>query len=166
MIPRSLAILLTLTPALLADGGVIQSRQEAGPFVITVFAAPSELSVLVQNRETLEPDLEATVSIRLQHGDTDVTSEATREQAHNKLLRAAAVNLDDPGEWRYTVTVSRAGTHASITGTMNVPPAKPKLASYWSYLAFPPLCIALFAIHQRLRARQTRSVTGHARFLP
>ena len=151
---RAFVILLTTSPALFADGGAIQSRQEAGPFVVTVFAAPAELSVLVQNRETLEPDLEATVSIRLQHGDTDVTSQATREQAHNKLLRATAVNLEDPGEWRYTVTVSRAGTHASITGTLNVPPARPKLASYWSYLAFPPLCIALFAVHQRLKVRQ------------
>lgn len=152
MIQRAIAILLGLSPALLADGGVMQSRQEAGPFVITVFAAPAELSVLVQNRETLEPDLDATVSIRLQHGDSDVTVQATREQAHNKLLRAAAVNLDQPGEWRYTMTVNQV----SITGTMNVPPAAPKLASYWSYLAFPPVCIALFAVHQRLRARQTR----------
>ena len=157
MLPRAIAILLTVSPALLADGGAMQSRQEAGPFVVTVFAAPAELSVLVQNRETLEPDLEATVSIRLQHGDTDVTSQATREQAHNKLLRATAVNLDAPGEWRYTVTVNRAGTQATVTGTMNVAPVKPKLASYWSYFAFPPVCIALFAIHQRLRARQMRS---------
>jgi hypothetical protein len=152
MLPRAIAILLALIPALLADGGAIQSRQEAGPFVVTVFAAPAELSVLVQNRETLEPDLDATVSIRLQHGDSDVTVQATREQAHNKLLRAAAVSLDQPGEWRYTVTVNQS----SITGAMNVPPAAPKLASYWSYLAFPPVCIALFAVHQRLRARQTR----------
>ena len=136
----------------------MQSRQDAGPFVITVFAAPAELSVLVQNRETLEPDLEATVSIRLQHGDSDVTVRATRKQAHNKLLRAAAVNLDDPGEWRDTVTVSRAGIQASVTGTLNVAPVKPKLASYWSYLAFPPVCIALFAVHQRLRVRQLRRV--------
>jgi hypothetical protein len=166
MISRTIAILLALIPALFADGGAIQSRQEAGPFVVTVFAAPAELSVLVQNRETLDPDLDATVTIRLQHGDSDVTVRATREQAHNKLLRAAVVNLDEPGEWRYTVTVSRPGAQATVTGTMNVAPAEPKLASYWSYLAFPPLCIALFAIHQRLRAHQTRSVTGHARFLP
>jgi hypothetical protein len=161
MTRRAIAILLALIPALLADGGAIQSRQEAGPFVVTVFAAPAELSVLVQNRETLEPDLEATVSIRLQHSDSDVTVRATREQAHNKLLRAAEVNLDDPGEWRYTVTVSRAGTQASVTGTMNVAPAKPKLASYWSYLAFPPVCIALFAIHQRLKTKKS-TATGSA----
>jgi hypothetical protein len=157
----AIAILLTMSPALFADGGVIQSRQEAGPFVVTVFAAPAELSVLVQNREALEPDLDATVSIRLQHGDSDVTTLATREQAHNKLLRAATVNLDDPGEWRYTVTVSRAGTQASVTGTMNVAPATPKLASYWSYLAFPPVCIALFAVHQRLK-RKKSPATGSA----
>jgi hypothetical protein len=154
MIHRAIAILLALSPALLADGGAMQSRQEAGPFVVTVFAAPAEISVLVQNSETLEPDLNATVSIRLQHGDSDVTAKATREQAHNKLLRAAAVNLDDPGEWRYTVTVSRAGTQAWVTGTLNVAPIEPKLASYWSYLAFPPVCIALFAFHQRLRVDQ------------
>ena len=156
MLPRAIAILLALSRALLADGGAIQSRQEAGPFVVTVFAAPAELSVLVQNRETLEPDLDATVSIRLQHGDSDVTVPATRERAHNKLLRAAAVNLDDPGEWRYTVTVSRSGAQATVTGTLNVTPIEPKLASYWSYLAFPPVCIALFAIHQRLKRKKSR----------
>jgi hypothetical protein len=166
MIRCAIAVLLTLSPALLADGGAIQSRQEAGPFVITVFAAPAEMSVLVQNRETLEPDLEASVSIRLQHGDSDVTVQTTRELAHNKLLRAAAVNLDEPGDWRYTVTVSRSGVQATVTGTMKVAPIERKLASYWSYLAFPPVCIALFAVHQRLKVRQTRSVTGHARALP
>ena len=157
MLHRAIAILVALSPALLADGGPIQSRQEAGPFVVTVFAAPAELSVLVQNRETLEPDLEATVSIHLQHGDSGVTVQATREQAHNKLLRAAAVNLGEPGEWRYTVTVSRGGAKAAVTGTMNVAAAAPKLASYWTYLAFPPLCIALFALHQRLRRHSTES---------
>jgi len=155
MIPRALAILLALSPALLADGGAIQSRQEAGPFVVTVFAAPAELSVLVQNRETLAPDLNATVSIRLDHGDSNVTLQATREQAHNKLLRAAAVNLDAPGEWRYTVTVSRSNSQASVTGTINVAPTEPKLASYSSYLAFPPVCVVLFAVHQRLKRKKS-----------
>ncbi len=66
------AIALLATP-LFADGGAVLSRQESGPFVITLFAAPVplrsgpiDLTVLVQTRDTLEPVVAAEVSIRLE----------------------------------------------------------------------------------------------------
>jgi hypothetical protein len=60
----SICALAVLATALFADGGTVLSRQESGPFVITVFAAPVpiragpiDVTVLVQRRDSLEPVL-------------------------------------------------------------------------------------------------------------
>ena len=157
---RAAILLLALTPALLADGGAIQSRQEAGPFVITVFTSPAplragpvDMSVLVQNRDTLETVLDAAVSVHLQRADSEITAPATRAQAQNKLLYAANIDLAEPGEWQYSVAVIHGGSHAIASGRMMAAPAGTKPASYWTYFVFPPLCIVLFGIHQWLGRR-------------
>ena len=157
---RAIGLLLTLIPALLADGGAIQSRQEAGAFVITVFTSPAplragpvDMSVLVQNRDTSQTVLGAAVSLHLERGDSAMTIPATHALAQNKLLYAANVDLTEPGEWQYSVTVIRGGSRATVSGRMSAAPAGTKLASYWTYFAFPPLCIVLFGIHQWLGKR-------------
>ena len=157
---RAAVLLLALTPALLADGGAIQSRQEAGPFVVTVFTSPAplragpvDMSVLVQNRDTSQTVLDAAVSLHLQRADSDIAIPATRARAQNKLLYAANVDLAEPGEWQYFVTVIHGDSRATVSGRMIAAPAATKLAAYWTYLAFPPLCIVLFGIHQWLGKR-------------
>ena len=68
--------------------------------------------------------------------------EPTREQAQNKLLYAAPVTLAESGKWQLAVTIFRNGERTDATGTIDVAPAPEMAASYWSYIAFPPLMIA------------------------
>jgi hypothetical protein len=149
-----------------ADGGTVLLRKEAGPFVITAFASPAPLSVgsvdislLVQNRNGLEPVLDANVSMRLRAdaSSTEIQAQATREQAQNKLLYAGLVTLAEPGSWQLAVTILRnGGERTDATGTIDVAPAPPMAASYWSYIAFPPLMIVAFVVRERLIRRRTK----------
>ena len=160
---RALPLLLIFTGTLLADGGAVQSRQEAGPFIITVFTSPSplragpvDLSVLVQDRETQHVLLDAGVSIHLRNANFEIQATAISANALNKLLYAANVDLKIPGDWQYSVTITRASASATVSGKMTAAPAGTSLSSYWSYFAFPPVCIVLFGIHQWLRLAGSR----------
>src|SRR5579859_1118640 len=103
-----LTFVAILAPArLFADGGTIQLRKEAGALVITVFTSPAplsagpvDISLLLQNRNGLEPVLDANVSLllRADASGAEITTRPTREQAQNKLLYAAPVTLVDPGK--------------------------------------------------------------------
>jgi hypothetical protein len=167
---RTLCALAVFAAPLFADGGVVLSRQESGPFAITVFAAPVpiragpiDVTVLVQTRDALEPVLDANVSILLD----GVTQIATRSQAQNKLLYAATLNLPHPGERKYTVCVkavhatfsrvnaTEAACTVTISGSFQVAGPAPPLAAYAFYLAIPPVFIAIFVLHQWLSRRST-----------
>jgi hypothetical protein len=156
---RSICALTILAAPLFADGGVMLSRQEASPFVITVFAAPVpprsgpiDLTVLVQTRAALEPVLDANVSIRLD-GDSQIVAAATRSQAQNKLLYAATLNLPHSGMWKYTVSVQSSAGQATISGGFQAGEPAPPLAAYTFYLAIPPVFIAIFVLNQWLSRR-------------
>jgi hypothetical protein len=142
--------LLLFCTLALADGGKVLLRQESGLFAITVFLTASDMSVLVQDRITLQPVLDAEVVIRI--GDTWV--KATHENAQNKLLYAAALPAGETGESNFTVDVNH-GTTAS--GTLNIAPAAPMLATNWEYVAVPPVFILLFAIREWLVRRRRRT---------
>jgi hypothetical protein len=154
-VPRagSLCLLATL---LFADGGAVQLQQQAGAFLITVFASPVparvgpvDLSVLVQDRISLRPVLDATVSVQID----DQVIPATHAQAQNKLLCAATITANRPGPLNYKVSVMSN----SLAGTLTVDAAAPKLQAYWSYLALPPFAICLFTLHQLLQRQKGRS---------
>lgn len=157
-------LLLAASARLLADGGLVLLHQQSPPFVITVFESPTppragaiDLSVLLQASETLEPVLDAEVQIELAKDGSHLQVRATRDQAQNKLLYAASVDLDDPGAWRYSVSVRTAGGASrpiTVSGNIAVAAEQPKLAAYGSYLALPFFCLAIFALHQWLRWRQ------------
>ena len=167
---QPLKLLLTfvaiLAPArLFADGGTVQLRKEAGALLITVFTSPSPLSagpadfsLLLQTRNGLEPVLDADVSMRLRTdaSDTEIQARPTRQQAQNKLLYAAPVTLSESGKWRLALTIFRNGERTDATGTIDVAPAPEKALSYWSYIAFPPVMIALFVVRERLISRKAR----------
>jgi hypothetical protein len=148
-----------------ADGGLVQLRKETGAFVITVFTSPSPLSVgpvdislLVQNRDGLEPVLDADLSVllRTDPSGAEIRVQPTREQAQNKLLYAAPVTLTESGKWRLGVTILRNGERTDTTGIIEVAPAPEMAASYWSYIAFPPLVIIAFVVRERLIRRRLR----------
>jgi hypothetical protein len=147
----------------LADGGVIRLQQPAGPFLITVFSSPTplragtvDLSVLVQEPATHGPILDATVTLALRflgEGTTSFSAAATRTQATNKLLYVALVDLPSPGEWSLTVTVRRDGRGAEATTVLDVDAPPPPILALWPYFLLPPAAVALFVLHQWLRAR-------------
>jgi hypothetical protein len=159
-----------LAPArLFADGGTVQLREEAGALLITVFTSPSplsagpaDISLLLQKRNGLDPVLDADVSMRLRPDTSnteipEIDARPTRQRARNKLLYAAPVTLSESGTWRLALTIFRNGERTDATGTIDVARAPEKALSYWSYIAFPPLIIALFVVRERLISRKARA---------
>jgi hypothetical protein len=143
----------------------VRLMQAAGPFTITVFAAPAvlgvgpaDLSVLVQSRADGATVLDAGVAITavppVSTAATPVTADATHDAATNKLLYAATVALPVPGTWTARVTVQRGAERADVSCELPVVPPEGTLARIWPYLAVPPLAVSLFALHQWLVARR------------
>ena len=157
---RLLALLVATATPVFADGGTILLHQETRPFVITVFASPTpprvgamDMSVLVQSSETLDPVLDAGVRIALTTGDSHLEVPATHNQAQNKLLYAVSVPLNAPGQWHYSLSITRAGESTPITasGDITVASEQPKLLSYWTWLTLPFLSLMVLSLHQWLR---------------
>jgi hypothetical protein len=157
---RVLVLFLVSTCSLLADGGAVLLQREMPPFVVTVFASPTppragmiDLSVLFQTVATLEPVLDADVKLLLTSGEDRLETRATHDGAQNKVMYAAPVLLDHPGNWRFTVTVRPRGSTPVVEamGVLAIAEREPKLEAYWGYLALPFVCLAVYAVHQRLR---------------
>ena len=161
---------LVLPLAALADGGLVRLSQATGPFVVTVFSAPTPLhagaadfSVLVQSRETNQPVLDADVLLRFEprvNGAAPLVVAATRRAATNKLLYVAALDLPAPGTWEVRVVVRHSSGDGEVALTVGVEPAAPPLVSFWPYFLFPPVAIALFALHQWLRLSRPQQKAG------
>ncbi|MBV8807475.1 MAG: hypothetical protein JO033_02275 [Acidobacteriaceae bacterium] len=150
---------------LFADGGTVQLRKQAGPFEITLFSTPSplrvgraDLSVMVQRVSDHSPVLDANVKLHLRRrgGDNiiEVFAPARHENATNKLLYAANVNLISAGDWLAEVEVIEGGATADVAGQVMVLPASPPAVAYWPYFALVPLAIALFVFNRWLRRRR------------
>jgi hypothetical protein len=168
MIPKQLLVLAALVVACasaVADGGAVQFRRTVGSLVITVFAAPEPLStgpadfsVLLQSRDTLEPVLDAGVSLVFTRPDsaTKIQVQATRAQAQNRLLYATPVTFTKSGKWELAIRVMRDGTGSDATGSIELAPSHELAGSYWSYIAFPPVIIVLFALREGLVRRKAK----------
>jgi len=146
---RALLLLLVCVSAY-ADGGRVVLREQAGSFVVTVFAVPADVSVMVQDRTSQRPVLDAAVSIRI--GDSELR--ATHEQAQNKLLYAAALGPAESGKQALVVEVQRGTERGEVGGTIEIAPPAAMLAANWEFLALPGVLIALFAIRERLVRRR------------
>lgn len=158
---RSTFALALLTAPLLADGGELLSRQESGPFVISVFAAPAplragpiDMTILVQARDGRQPVLDAEVLIGLDGASQNVV--ASRAKAQNKLLYAATLQVPQPGERKFTIEVQSGAGRAIVSGRLTAGQPAPPLASYVVELAIPPVLIAIFGLHQWLSRRRVR----------
>src|SRR5262245_58433921 len=155
------SLLLALCSRAQADGGLVQMRQTAGPFVITVFAAPSpprvgpvEIGVLAQNLEDGQAALNVEVFVRLRSaGGTIVVRRATREASRNNLLYSASMNLPEAGRWELEVTIKQGKSADSVLGQLSVVAPRPLLLSYWRSLSMPWVVISLFAMNQWLKRR-------------
>ena len=79
------------------------------------------------------------------------TVPATREQASNKLLYAAAMNLNSKEDWRLHVYVSRGTDNAQFDCLVPATQPPANASGLWAYLLIPPIAIAAFAMNQKLR---------------
>jgi len=159
----TLIVLFAQNSNALADGGMVLMRRSSGPFVITVFTAPTplrvgpaELSVLIQDTKNHQPVLDTKVILSLSREEgyfEPIKVEARRTQAKNKLLYTAPLELPVAGRWKLDLTVMSNSEAASISGIMTVEPPRLFLLTYWWSLALPPICILIFVINQWLKRR-------------
>lgn len=159
-------LLLLLLPAILgADGGKVLFQRKAGAFDITLFATESpvrvgrsDLSVMIQDSATKNPILDAEVSIHLFRRETatitEISAPARHDQATNKLLYAAELNVSEPGNYRAEISVQTKTESALVTGDVEVAPPEPPLVAHWPYFALPLVFILLFVLNQRLKQRR------------
>jgi putative membrane protein len=136
-----LALMLSLPLAALAygwlapdtidtDGAVVRMQEVSGPFRVSVFSAPgplpagaADVSVLVQDRNSGETILDATVDLEAQPvggGGGSESIRATRSRSTNKLLEAATLNLSSPGSWELRISVQRGSDHVTLSGRLEV----------------------------------------------
>jgi hypothetical protein len=120
--------LLAGPPLLRANGGIARLvREPVGNRVVTVYSSPTplrtgelDISVMVQDSADAILDLPVRVVATLIEPAPDADSiaarlerislEATRDQATNKLFKAAKFDVDVPGEWAFTVEIDGVGT--------------------------------------------------------
>jgi hypothetical protein len=169
------------------DGGIIRLREVQGPFSITVFSSPeaasgglTDVSALIQERESGKVILDADVRLAVippdgaalnqsdkfcaapatgtrQGLNSPASVRATREQASNKLLYSAPVELNVPGNWKLHVIVSRGTDTARFDCLLPVALSSGKLIGLLPYLLLPPLVVAAFALNQWLRRQSLQS---------
>jgi hypothetical protein len=189
----SAAVLLFLiAPCVVqADIGVVRLREAQGSFVITVFTCSeltrgtaSDVSVMVQRRDSNEPVLDATVDLvftaprdsALQDGEPMCSlpgatvlnktggSEmrqvlaARRDQASNKLLYAIPVNWPRAGCWKLEALVQQGPDSAKVCCELPVGLPTRRLTRLLPYLALPLLLVGLFAINQWLRRSSSYAI--------
>jgi hypothetical protein len=148
----------------LGDGGTLRFSGRRGDRLVTVFTAPAplcagpiDLSVLVQDAETGRPITNLPIEVVAQqfdHAHATIRATATTEAATNKLLRAAGLELSEPGRWHFDVSVQGVDRLQPIEFDVEVAQPAPPWLSMSLWIAWPLVPIGLFAIHQfRLRGR-------------
>jgi hypothetical protein len=169
LILRVAMLLGALCSLALADGGKLLFQRKVGAFNISLFATPSpirvgrvDLSVMVQTSAGQTPVLDADVRLHLVRREPDsistITAPARHEQATNKLLYAAPLDLKSPGRYRTEISIQTKSDSAIVTGDLEVLPPEPPLLAYWPYFVALPLVALLFALNQRLK-RKRRGVS-------
>ncbi len=165
MKPIAIVLLCTSAASLLADGGKVIFNRKAGAFDITFFAAESpvrvgraDLSVMVQNSVTKTPVLDADVRLHFVRREAGTIAEisvpARHDQATNKLLYAATLDLNTPGNYRTEIAVQTKTESALVTGDLEVLPPEPPLLAHWPYFAALPVVVLLFVLNQRLKLKR------------
>ena len=157
------------------DGGTLRLRERKGAYDIAVFTAPTplragpiDISVLVQDAATGEmvPDARLTVTVapRGRPGET-IRRAATIEAATNKLLRAALLELPQPGWWDVEVAIKSGKAEEQVRFSLQAANRSPRWVALWPWLGWPALAIALFCLHQYLILRRSSgscAIINHA----
>lgn len=159
------ALLLACTAfAAHADGGRLQMRQSAGPFVVSLFTTPeslavgqADLSVMVEEQTSVL--LDADVVITLTSDDASsapVIAHLSHAHATNRLLQDAVVQLPHAGRWHAVIHVSQAGRAASASTNLTVANYSARRATVWFFAVLPLCMVALFAWVQVVKRRARR----------
>jgi hypothetical protein len=165
-----LAITVLAAACCHGDGGAIIARQTINGLDVTVFASPAPLragpvdvSVLVQRGA--KPILDAAVEVAWRASSSssedwlplccamDSKAEkipALRAHSNNRFLYSAIVPVRSAGPSVLVITVSQGEREAVLSCDIEVRRPLPPALAFWPWLAFPPVAIAGFALHQRL----------------
>ena len=168
--------MLFLTAYAWADGGRLQFRKPAGPFMVTLFTTPDPLtpgpadfSVVIEQPGIPGVVGDAKVTFVLTPVDGKgkaITLHATHAQATTRFLQAANFTLPRQGVWKIAIQVEDRGTVSACSSFFRVEP--PNLITdeaVWQ-IAVVPLLVLLFLLHQwrkRSVARQRRQARIAAR---
>ncbi len=158
------AMAAVATAVVWADGGSVLFRKQAGPFIVTVFAASlpiragaADLSVMVQRVSDEASILDATVNVHLRQSAAgkieEVVAPASHARATNKLLYAAHVTIPSTGKWTLGVDVKQKDGSGSASAELNVLPQAGPAESYWPYFVIVPAFIVLFIVNRWLRKK-------------
>ena len=145
-----------------ADVGLLRLQESAGPFSISVFTEPTPLRknegivhVFVSDRQTGQPLQDVAVEALLRSDDAQGGELIRPLQRRPRGLRASAdLAVPHPGRWNVRIAASGNRGTGAVGLVLDVLPAQPWWISLGPALAIPPVGIALFALHRRLRRRQ------------
>lgn len=112
------------------DGNVVRIQENSGPFRIAVLtepdplpAGPCDVSVLVQNRDTGAPILDATVTLSIGSpnaaNDPPKAIPATIETSSLKLLESGTIDLPREGAWNLRVSVGSGAGAGEVRVRLN-----------------------------------------------
>ena len=159
-----------LAPAVLASGSsnddddqVLRLQQQAGAFAVAVFSPPevldtglADFSVLVQDRDTLQPLLDAVVDLRAQDDGNATPASSVRATAHDsevKLMQSAELDLASAGGWTLHIAVAHGADRVEFSLPVQVVKAESGIALPWPYLILLSFAaILLFAYVRRHRS--------------
>jgi hypothetical protein len=154
-----------------ADGGRLQMRQVAGPFVVSLFTTPeslavgpADLSAMVEEQGSkvlLDADIVVTLTSE-DAGSAPVIAHLSHAHATNRLLQDAVVQLPHAGRWHAVLHIREAGREASASTDLTVANYSARRGTVWFFAALPICAIALFAWVQvvKQRARPRNRSTG------
>ena len=154
------------------DGGTLRAWKQNGDYEIAVFTEPSsvvvgpvDISVLLLDRKTGEPDGKARITVEVSPDgrlDRVVRRLATGEAATNKLFRAASIELKEAGRCGVDVLIEGPFDRVAIHFDLIVGVPWSNQAGIWPWLLWPLPAVGLFGIHRRLVARRAKGAsTGH-----
>src|SRR5262245_54378691 len=121
------------------DGGTVRASVQERGLRVTVFTAPAsprmgpiDVSVLVQDAQTGQPVPDARVHVRATSRRDParvIERTATREDATNKLLQAAVLDVPEAGWWEIRVRVEGHGNPVDVAFEQEVGESLPDWVS-------------------------------------
>ncbi len=150
-----------------ADGGKLQSSEQVGPWIVSLFTSPTpaaagpvDVSVLVQRADTREPvrDVLARIVAREERSGFTVQKITTREAATNQLFQAAWLDLSTPGRWTITAHISRGETAVNASCLLSVSPPLPHWSDLTYWIMWPCVPIGLYVAAQIHGSRAARGL--------